>query len=249
MGRWFMTGLNRYWGAMLILALWQSWVSVSKLNAIVLPQPADVLIDIITHPALYIDNGFRTLIFASGGLMLGFLVGMLIAIGCWLSRLAAGMLVPLAILFSSVPVVALIPVIARLLGYDFRTVLAIVVIISFFPAFVFASAGLRALPAGAEDLFTVLGGHRLSRLIHLALPAALPNLMIALRLAAPAAVLSTMLAEFLMGQAGLGYMFRTASEDFATERAFGTSAIATTVAVFVFTLAKKAETEIDRRWH
>ena len=51
-------------------------------------------------------------------------------------------------LFSSVPVVALIPVIARLLGYDTSTVLAIVVIITFFPSFVFASSGLRSAAAG-----------------------------------------------------------------------------------------------------
>ena len=60
-------------------------------------------------------------------------------------------------LFSSVPVVALIPVIARLLGYDTSTVLAIVVIITFFPSFVFASSGLRSPPPGSEDLFRVLG--------------------------------------------------------------------------------------------
>lgn len=242
------TAFNRYWGVLLILGLWQAWVTVSGLNAIVLPQPIDVVIDLVGNPGPYLANGAQTLALAAGGLLLGMAFGSLIAIACWFSRLATGMLVPLAMVFSSVPVVALIPVIARLLGYDIKTVMAIVVIVSFFPAFVFTSAGMRALPPGSEDLFQVLGASRKSRFLHLVLPAAAPNWMIALRLAAPSAVLSAMLAEFLMGQSGLGYMFRAAAGDFAMERAFGTSVIATAVSVITFTLSQRAERAVDARW-
>lgn len=242
------TALNRYWGVLLILVLWQAWVTIGDLNAIVMPQPADVVIDLVSNPGVYLGNGAQTLALAAGGLLLGMAFGSMIAIACWFSRLATGMLVPLAMIFSSVPVVALIPVVARLLGYDIKTVMAIVVIVSFFPAFVFTSAGMRALPPGSEDLFQVLGASRRSRFRHLVLPAAVPNWMIALRLAAPSAVLSAMLAEFLMGQSGLGYMFRAAAGDFATERAFGTSVIATIVSVITFTLSQRAERVVNERW-
>ncbi|MDH2091654.1 ABC transporter permease subunit [Rhizobium pusense] len=242
------TAFNRYWGVLLILVLWQAWVTIGELNAIVMPQPADVVVDLVGNPGVYLKNGVQTLALAGGGLLLGMAFGSLIAIACWFSRLATGMLVPLAMTFSSVPVVALIPVVARLLGYDIKTVMAIVVIVSFFPAFVFTSAGMRALPPGSEDLFRVLGASRKSRFRHLVLPAAVPNWMIALRLAAPSAVLSAMLAEFLMGQSGLGYMFRAAAGDFATERAFGTSVIATAVSVITFTLSQRAERAVNERW-
>jgi hypothetical protein len=64
--------------------------------------------------------------------------------------------------------VALIPILARLLGYNLKTELAIVAIISFFPSFVFTAAGLRALPAGSTDLFQANGAstwHRLAFLV------------------------------------------------------------------------------------
>jgi NitT/TauT family transport system permease protein len=248
MPRLLKSAFSRYWGVLLILILWQAWVTLGELNAIVMPQPIDVVVDLVSNPGIYLQNGVQTLALAAGGLLLGMTLGSLIAIACWFSRLATGMLVPLAMIFSSVPVVALIPVIARLLGYDIRTVLAIVVIVSFFPAFVFTSAGMRALPPGSEDLFRVLGATRKSRFLHMALPAAVPSWMIALRLAAPSAVLSAMLAEFLMGQSGLGYMFRAAAGDFATERAFGTSVIATAVSVITFTLTLRAERAVNERW-
>ncbi len=242
------TAVTRYWGILLILVLWQSWVSIGNLNAIVMPRPLAVAADLIGNPAVYLGNGAQTLALAAGGLLAGMMLGSLIAIACWFSRLVTGMLVPLAMIFSSVPVVALIPVIARLLGYDIRTVFAIVVIISFFPAFVFTAAGMRSLPPGSEDLFRVLGASRLTRFRHLVLPAAVPNWMIALRLAAPSAVLSAMLAEYLMGQSGLGYLFREAAGDFNTERAFGASVIATAVSVLTFTLSQGAEQKVMKRW-
>lgn len=241
-------GLSRYWGVLAVLLAWQAWVSISGVNAIVMPQPINVLTDLVTNPMVYITNGGQTLILAALGLVLGMLLGTIVAVLAWTSRLLNGILVPLGLIFSSVPVVALIPVLARLLGYDLKTVLAIVVIISFFPAFVFTSAGLKALPPGSDDLFKVLGASRLTRFFHLVLPSAVPNWMIALRLAAPPAVLSAMVAEFLMGSSGLGYLFRSAASDFQTERAFGTSVVATVISVLCFTAALGAERRVNNRW-
>lgn len=112
------TAASRYWGVLLILVIWQAWVSVGDLNSIVMPRPAAVAAELIGHPSIYLTNGVQTLALAAGGLVVGMTLGSLIAIACWFSRLVTGMLVPLAMIFSSVPVVALIPIIARLLGLD-----------------------------------------------------------------------------------------------------------------------------------
>jgi len=240
--------IARYWGVLGVVAAWQAWVSISGVNAIVMPHPMDVVADIFSNPGIYWQNGAQTLLLAAGGLVLGMVLGTLIAVAAWTSRLLSGVLVPLGLVFSSIPVVALIPVLARLLGYDIRTVLAIVVIISFFPAFVFTSAGLRALPPGSDDLFKVLGASKWRRFIHLVVPSAVPNWMIALRIAAPPAVLSAMVAEFLMGSSGLGYLFRASATDFDTARAFGTSLIATVISVLCFTAATFGETRVNARW-
>ena len=151
-------------------------------------------------------------------------------------------------LFSSVPVVSLIPIIARILGYNMATEIAIVVIITFFPSFVFTTAGLRALPQGSQDLFTVLGASKISTLRRLALPAAFPNLAIALRLAAAHAILAAIIAEFLMGTNGLGYLFAVTKQEFLTERAFGTSVIATAISVIAFLATSWVEGRIRSRY-
>jgi NitT/TauT family transport system permease protein len=237
-----------YWGIFLLLVAWQAWVVYSHFNPIVMPTPVGVFVDLIYHPAVYLHNTGITFLVALAGLMGGMTIGTILAIVIWFSPFLSGLVSPLAVLFSSVPVVALIPIIARLLGYNFSTEITIVVIITFFPSFVFASSGLRSLPAGSEDLFRVFGASRLMILKRLALPAAMPNLAVALRLAAAHAILAAMIAEFLMGTTGLGYLFAVTKQEFLTERAFGTSVIATVISVAAFLLATFVERLVRRRF-
>jgi NitT/TauT family transport system permease protein len=240
--------LRHSWGILAILLAWQLWVSLAGLNTIVMPSPLDVLGDLAKDPAVYAGAAAQTLLLAAIGLVLGMAFGTALALLCWLSRILAGLLTPLGIVFASVPVVALIPVLARIFGYDQKTVLAIVVIISFFPAFVFTGAGLRALPPGSDDLFRVLGARTFRRLWLLAIPAAIPDWAVAFRLGAANAILAAMVAEFLMGTSGLGHLFHAARTDLAMERALGASLIATVISVTGFLLASRVEQAARRGW-
>jgi ABC-type nitrate/sulfonate/bicarbonate transport system permease component len=235
------------WGIFLLVLAWEAWVIAMQLNSIVMPRPLGVLRDLAAAPEIYGKNAIYTVSAAIVGLALGMALGTSLAVIAWLSGLLEGLLTPLTVLFSSVPVVTIIPIIARLLGYDFATVLAIVVIICFFPAYVFTTSGLCALPAGSDDLFRVLGARTGARLFRLALPAALPNWSVALRVAAGQAVLGAMVAEYLMGTAGLGYLFAQTKSDFNMERAFGATLLATIVSVAFFLAALAAERAIKDR--
>jgi NitT/TauT family transport system permease protein len=240
--------IDNYWGIAALIIAWQLFVVITNFNTIVMPTPIGVVNAIVSAPEVFISAALITFAMAVAGLLLGAVVGSALAMAAWFSPVAAGILTPLTILFSSVPVVAFIPIIARLFGYDTSTVLAIVVIISFFPTFVFVSAGLRAVPLGSNDLFRVFGASRFATLWYLSLPAALPSFAVGMRIAAAQCMLAAMVAEFLMGTAGLGYLFQLSKSDFDMERAFGTSLLATIVSVTMFVVANKLETRINARW-
>jgi NitT/TauT family transport system permease protein len=233
---------------LLIVAAWQAWVLASGFNSIVIARPADVVNDVLQHPDLYLPNAAHTLGVALLGLVFGMLVGTGAAVAAWSSAVLGGLLAPLTLVFSSIPVVAVIPIIARLLGYDTSTVLAVVVIISFFPSFVFTASGLRALPPGSADLFRVFGAGRMKMLWRLALPSALPNWMIALRGAAPQSVMAATLAEFLMAGSGLGNIFHLAKDELDMARALGASLVVSVMAVVIFLLASAAERRVQAHW-
>ena len=236
------------WGILLLLAAWQFWVLTSSYNPIIIVGPVTVLRDLVQHPGLYLRPTLWTLAFALAGLALGTLAGILLAILGWISDLFAGLMHPAALLVSSTPVVCLIPLLARIFGYESRTELVTVSIMTFFPAFVYASAGLRDAPPMSRQLFTALGASRFHQLRLLALPAALPSIAVALRVGAALSVLVTVVAEYLMQTGGLGAMFAVTMQQFHLARALGTSVVAMALSVTLYELAGALETRTAARW-
>src|SRR5262249_37586296 len=95
-----------YWGVLLILIAWEFWVIVNSFNPIVRPPPVAVVRDLVTNTSVYLGSVGITLGVAVFGLVVGMAVGTALAVGAWFSPIASGILNPLTVLFSSVPVVA-----------------------------------------------------------------------------------------------------------------------------------------------
>lgn len=236
------------WPLLLILAVWQIAVSVTGVSSIVIPAPADVLAEYGQNPRTFgVALGY-TLAVAVFGLIVGMLLGVLLASVVWASRLAAGLVTPAAVLVQSVPIIAIVPVLARLLGYDIKTVAAIAVLISFFPTFVLTLSGLAALPPGSADVFRVLGARRWHRYWRLALPAAVPNLLTAFRIAAANAILATLVAEFLMGTQGLGSVIAVSLSSLEVPAAWAASLLAMVLSITAFVLAGLLQRRLATRW-
>jgi ABC-type nitrate/sulfonate/bicarbonate transport system permease component len=234
------------WPVLLLLLLWQLWVSAAGLSSIVLVPPAAVLGDLLHFPGAYLSPALHTLLFALGGLALGIALGLLLALAAWLSELLAGLTTPFALLLSSTPVVCLIPIIARLFGYENRTELIAVALMTFFPSLVYCTAGLRQLPARAGDVLLVLHASRWQTLRLLAVPAALPALATALRVGATYSVLVALVAEYLMQTGGLGSLFAVTMQQFQLARALGASALAMALSVALFEATRAIEERVAK---
>jgi ABC-type nitrate/sulfonate/bicarbonate transport system permease component len=141
--------------------------------------------------------------------------------------------------------VCLIPVIARLLGYDSRTELAAIAVMTFFPSYVYCTAGLRQLPAMSRDVFFVLHASRWQDLRLLALPAALPSLAAALRVGATFSILVALLAEYLMQTGGLGALIAVTMQQFHLARALGASALAMALSAALFDVTRALEHRVS----
>jgi NitT/TauT family transport system permease protein len=244
-----LAGIARYWGALLLVVAWQLWVLVQGYNAIVLPTPHGVLSDLVVNFDAYLPHIVATLTSALVGLCIGAVLGALCAGACWFTPMLDGLLSPAIVVLRSIPIVATIPIVARLCGYDASTVLVITVMLVFFPVFVFCASGLRDYSAASADLFRSIGCTARWRLfVLLAVPAAVPHFATALRVAAPACVLAALVAEFLMGTQGLGYVMMRARSEMMMERSWGAALVATVLSVLLYNLAVQVETRVRRRW-
>jgi ABC-type nitrate/sulfonate/bicarbonate transport system permease component len=240
--------LRKSWAVLLLLLLWQLWVVTTDLNSIVVVSPLAVARDILLNAPVYLIPTLWTAGFALAGLALGIAAGLLLAIACWWSRILSGLLQPAALLLTATPVVCLIPLLARLFGYQGRTELITVTIMTFFPSFVYAGAGLDRLPPRSLELFQTLHASRAKRLLLLALPAAMPNLAVALRVGTAYSILVAVVAEFLMQTGGLGDMFAITMQQFNLHRAFGASILAMALSTALYEVATAFEHRVRRHF-
>ena len=239
---------TRYWGVVILVLVWHGYVTLFDVNVLVIPSPGSVIEELTTNTGRYIDPTLSTLTVAAVGIVGGTLMGVTLASLSWFARALSGIFTPIAVIIRSVPIVAMIPVLARVFGYQQRTILVITIAISFFPTFVFVSSGLRAMPPGSADVFAALGARRMTVFRRLALPSAVPNGLIAFRLSAADCVLAALIAEFLMGTQGLGHVFQDTVGDLDMLTAWSAAIVATILSVAFFVFAKRVERSGNERW-
>lgn len=155
--------------------------------------------------------GGTSLRIAAVSWVIGVVVGFALALLMTRFALARSAVLPLVVLSQTVPLIALAPLVkgwgAKLdLGsFTWEPWMSVAVIASylaFFPVAVGALRGLRSPDVLHEELFTGFAASWTQTLVRLRLPASVPHLLPALRLAATSAVLGVVVAEVSTGMPG-----------------------------------------------
>lgn len=235
------------WPIIAILVFWQYAVSVLKVSQIVAPSPMSVVRDIAGNIGIYAEAALYTIEFAVIGLLVGTAIGLVAALGSWFSPFLRSVLGAPMIILYSVPLVALVPILARVFGYTRLTETLIAALVAMFPTFVLVSSGLLTVPNGADDLFQVLGASRTRRLRLLAIPSAIPNFLTVLRLTSSLAFIAAILGEYLTGNPGLGWTFSLANGGLDMPRAWGCAVLIVLLSVIGYMMASKLEVRGQRR--
>ncbi len=191
-------------GLAVLLGLWELAGRGGWVGGGALPAPTQILAQAWADRGDYPMHVLGTARTAA----LGFVIGNLVAIAAGLlfvlwrpaERLMAGVNVTL----FAMPAIALVPILVIALPGDApRVVLAALSV--YYPTMVAVVLGLRQADPRLCDLVRVYGGGEREILHRVRLRGGLPTLLSGLRVAAPAAVLGSLLAEFGSGgNAGLG---------------------------------------------
>lgn len=218
---------NQWWPpiafGVLLLLLWQGIVTLAGVPAFLLPAPTAIAAQIGTQFPVLVSTAAVTGGNALVGLVAGFLIGVLLALLASASRLVAELTTPVVLAASAVPIVALAPVFTTMFGSTTeiprRLVVTVVVIV---PVFVSTVRGLRAVAPVHAELMTSLAATPAQFARFVRLPGAVPYILTGLRLAAPAAVIAAIVAEYFGGlQNGLGSRISSAAANTAYARAWG----------------------------
>ena len=233
-----------------IVYFWQVGVTLFDVPRVLLPSPAWIARMMIERWHTLAGDFVQTVLKAvligwALGSALGFAVGVVIDRAPFLQR---GLL-PLASLTSTVPLVAVAPIMVMWFGFEWPSKAAVVVLMTFFPMLVATLAGLQAAGRLELDLMrTYAAGYRRT-LLDLRLPMAMPFLFSALKVNATLALIGAIVAEFF-GSPTVGLGFRISTE--AARMNMGLVWGAIVVAAVTGSLAYALLVQLERRvafWH
>ena len=151
------------------------------------------------------DATAQTLGAAVAGLLLGGGVGLLFAAVTGLSRAAARLLWLPIEFFRPIPSVALLPIALLVFGFGFRLEVSVVAFACFWPVVILGSAAIGQVEPQLLEVSRILRLGWAARVLKIVLPAALPRLFVALRLAAGVALIVAVTVEIAVNPIGLGF--------------------------------------------
>lgn len=239
------TPVTHYWLRVLalpvgILIVWELAGAFGMISATLLPRPSEIVIafkDLIKTGELY--SHFKISLFRA---LLGFLVGGGLGLAAGLavgfSSKTEQTLDPTLQMMRTIPSLAVIPLFILWFGFGELSKILLISKAAFFPLYVNAFLGIRGVDSKLFDVAKVLQFSKWKQITKLILPAALPNILLGLRLSLGAAWLALVAAELMGSSEGIGYLIMDARQFSQTSVVF--------VGIIIFAVFGKASDSLVR---
>ncbi len=233
-----------------VLVGWEVGVRVAQVQSFILPAPTAIAAAVVEQ--------WPTLSAAARGTFGGALAGL--TVGAALAAAAAGAAarwsgfragaMPLAVAANSMPIIVLAPVANAWFGLvsPVGTVVVVAVLV-FFPFMINMVKGLLSASAAHHELMATYAATRRNVLWRVQVPAALPFVFSALKIATPLAVIGAIVKEYFGGpQDRLGQYITSRAGLFQFDEAWAAIVVASTFGIFLYLLILLAERRVIG-WH
>jgi NitT/TauT family transport system permease protein len=197
-----------------------------------------------------LDQAVYTLSVSVAGFTVGAIIGIVLASIFVHSGLLERAFVPYVVASQTVPIVALAPLLVVGLGRGVQSIVVIAAYLTFFPVTIAMTRGLRSPDPRAIELMRSYAASRWAIYRKVRLPASLPYLFTALKIAAAASVVGTIIGEGPGGGLqGLGRAILNFNQQYITgpERLWATIVVASTVGLIFYAAVRTAENLVLRR--
>lgn len=140
------------------------------------------------------------------GFALGTLLGTAIGLGLWWSPFLSRVLEPFAVIFNSLPKIALAPPFIVWFGIYQTSKVVLALSICLVVAWLSAFTGARQVDRDLLDMVRAVGGSRWQAFRSVVVPSTMPWILSALRINIGFALIGAIVGEYVASNAGLGYL-------------------------------------------
>jgi NitT/TauT family transport system permease protein len=187
----------------LVLA-WQVGVTALGVKEYILPTPWAAMKALANGNYQWTNNFLATLYAVLGAFALSAVLGISLAVVIVWNDLLLRTVMPVLVLFNTLPKIALAPLFVVWLGYGIWPNIVIGTTIAFFPMVVNTAVGLASAEPEMLDLVRTLRASRWQVLRKIRFPNAVPYIFVGLKLNATMSVIGALVGEFVASERGLG---------------------------------------------
>ena len=217
-----------------LVAVWWVACKVSGTPSYLLPDPQSVAAALWNQRQLLLWSAGTTFTETLLGLLLGTILGSVVALGMVFSPMLQRWLMPLLLLSQAIPVFALAPLLVLWFGFGMASKVVMAILVIFFPITAAFSDGLRRTELGWLDLARTMNASPAAMLRHVRLPAALPAFGSGLRVATAIAPIGAVVGEWVGASAGLGYVMLNANARIQTDVMFAALLVLAMMAILLW---------------
>jgi NitT/TauT family transport system permease protein len=230
-----------------ILSVFLTWEVVCRgfrIHDYVLPAPGAIAFSLVKHfPQLWPEL-LHTVQSAMLGFVLGSLLGIVFGVLIGRFRLAYDTLYPLLIGFSSIPKVAILPILVIWFGTGTIPAVLVAMLLCLFPVTVNVATGIATTEPELEDVLRVLGARDADILWHVALPRSLPHLFAALKVGVTVAFIGAITSETIASNSGIGNVMMVATANFDVPLLFAGLALISFTGIGLYVLFSLVEARL-----
>jgi NitT/TauT family transport system permease protein len=220
--------------AALVLAIWQAIIVLFDVPKYIVPSPTDIIEAGIKKAPIIGRHYLVTLYEALFGYTIAVLIAVPSALLIAYSKFAQRTIYPTMALMDMIPKIALAPVFIVWLGLGLAPKLAVTALVCFFPIVLNGILGFRSINPEIIYLAQSMGSRPWETFWKIRFPNALPYLFVGLKYGASAAMVGAVVAEFVGGNAGLGYYLVDAMAKYKTGLGFAIMFAMTTIGLGLF---------------
>jgi NitT/TauT family transport system permease protein len=155
------------------------------------------------------------------GYALAVVVGLAVGAALARSRMLGGMFGPLVVAGYVTPLIAVTPLLVMVFGLGPASKIAVVFLLAVFPIALNTRSGLEGVDPDLLDTARAFRAGVLRTTISVVFPAAAPQVLTGLRLAAGRGVIAVIVAELFGSDRGLGFLLLSYGQAFQTPRLLG----------------------------
>lgn len=232
-----------------MLGLWELLTAVGAIDAFFMSSPSRIVmtfIDLAAGGEFFYHIGV-TLLECLIGFAVSMVVGSIIAVLLWLSVGARKVAEPYLVVLNALPKIALGPLIIIWVGSGMKAIVLMAVLICIVVTVISVLEGLCATAPDKLLLLRSMGAGRFQLLRYAVLPSALPTFLSVTKINVGLAWVGTVMGEYLVSGAGLGYLIVYGGQVFKTDLVMTATVTLCVLAGGMYALTALAEKLLKRR--